>query len=65
MDFGYGDSVDGVFKFIENAEVMAVFFPKFGQSIVVDVRPKEGEPPQKLPLNCTIASSVPNESQEI
>ena len=44
MDFGYGSGVDGVFKFIENAEVMAVFFPKFGQSVVIDVRPKEGEP---------------------
>ena len=33
---------------------------------VVDrVKPKAGEPPQKLPLNSTIASSVPNESQEI
>ena len=27
MDFGYGSGVSGVFKFIENAEVMAVFFP--------------------------------------
>ena len=45
MDFGYGTGVDGVFKFIDNAEVMAVFFPKFGQSVVIDVRAKEGEPP--------------------
>lgn len=45
MDFGYGDGVEGVFKFIENAEVMAVFFPKFGQSVVIDVREKAGEPP--------------------
>ena len=33
--------------------------------VVSRVKPKDGEPPQKLPLNCTIASSVPNESQEI
>ena len=45
MDFGYGTGVDGVFKFIDNAEVIAVFFPKFGQSVVIDVRAKEGEPP--------------------
>ena len=44
MDFGYGNGVDGVFKFISNADVMAVFFPKFGQSVVIDVRHKEGEP---------------------
>ena len=44
MDFGYGNGVDGVFKFISNADVMAVFFPKFGQSVVIDIRPKEGEP---------------------
>ncbi len=60
MDFGYGDSVDGVFKFIENAEVMAVFFPKFGQSIVVDVRPKEGEPPlvRVVPMVRSIADRL-------
>ena len=45
MDFGYGNGVDGVFKFVDNAEVMAIFFPKFGQSVVIDVRAKEGEPP--------------------
>ncbi len=44
MDFGYGSGVDGVFKFISNSDVLAVFFPKFGQSIVIDVRQKEGEP---------------------
>jgi hypothetical protein len=44
LDFGYGNGVDGVFKFISNADVMAVFFPKFGQSVVIDVRHKEGEP---------------------
>ncbi|MBT4126969.1 MAG: hypothetical protein HOE43_11315 [Chloroflexi bacterium] len=44
MDFGYGNGVDGVFKFISNADVLAVFFPKFGQSVVIDIRQKEGEP---------------------
>ena len=60
MDFGYGDSVDGVFKFIENAEVLAVFFPKFGQSIVVDIRPKEGEPPlvRVVPMARSIADRL-------
>ena len=60
MDFGYGDSVGGVFKFIENAEVLAVFFPKFGQSIVVDVRPKEGEPPlvRVVPMARSIADRL-------
>ena len=33
--------------------------------VVNRVRPKAGEPHQKLPLNSTVASSVPNESQEI
>jgi hypothetical protein len=33
--------------------------------VVARVKPKAGEPHQKLPLNSTIASSVPNESQEI
>ncbi len=60
MDFGYGDSVDGVFKFIENADVLAVFFPKFGQSIVVDVRPKEDEPPlvRVVPMARSIADRL-------
>jgi hypothetical protein len=60
LDSGYGDSVDGVFKFIENADVLAVFFPKFGQSIVVDVRPKEGEPPlvRVVPMARSIADRL-------
>ena len=33
--------------------------------VVSRVKPKAGEPQQKLPLNSTVASSVPNESQEI
>ena len=33
--------------------------------VVARVKPKAGEPAQKLPLNCTVAGSVPNESQEI
>jgi hypothetical protein len=60
LDFGYGSGVDGVFKFIENAEVMAVFFPKFGQSVVIDVRPKEGEPPlvRVVPMARSIADRL-------
>ena len=33
--------------------------------VVARVKPKAGEPHQKLPLNSTVASSVPNESQEL
>ena len=33
--------------------------------VVPRVRPKAGEAPQKLALNCTVAGSVPTESQEI
>ncbi len=33
--------------------------------VVARVKPKSGEPEQKLPLNCTVAGSVPTESQEI
>ncbi|MEE8046642.1 MAG: hypothetical protein V3T49_07375 [Dehalococcoidia bacterium] len=60
MDFGFGSGVDGVFKFIENAEVMAIFFPKFGQSVVIDVRPKEGEPPlvRVVPMARSIADRL-------
>ena len=60
MDFGYGSGVDGVFKFVENAEVMAVFFPKFGQSVVIDVRAKEGEPPlvKVMPMARSIADRL-------
>ena len=60
MDFGYGNGVDGVFKFVENAEVMAVFFPKFGQSVVIDVRAKEGEPPlvRVMPMARSIADRL-------
>ncbi len=60
MDFGYGSGVDGVFKFVENAEVMAVFFPKFGQSVVIDVRVKEGEPPlvRVMPMARSIADRL-------
>lgn len=60
MDFGYGDRVDGVFRFIENAEVMAVFFPKFGQSVVVDVREKNDEPPlvRVVPMAQSIAERL-------
>ncbi len=52
--------MDGVFKFISNAEVMAVFFPKFGQSIVVDVRPKEGITPlvRVVPMARSIADRL-------
>ncbi len=60
MDFGYGNGVDGVFKFVENAEVMAIFFPKFGQSVVIDVRAKEGEPPlvKVVPMARSIADRL-------
>jgi len=60
LDSGYGNSVDGVFKFIENAEVLAVFFPKFGQSVVIDVRPKEGEAPlvRVVPMARSIADRL-------
>ncbi len=60
MDFGYGNGVDGVFKFVENAEVMAIFFPKFGQSVVIDVRSKEGEPPlvKVMPMARSIADRL-------
>ena len=60
LDFGYGSGVDGVFKFIENAEVMAVFFPRFGQSIVIDVRPKEEDPPlvRVVPMARSIADRL-------
>lgn len=60
LEFGYGNGVDGVFKFIENAEVLAVFFPKFGQSVVIDVRPKEGEPPlvRVVPMARSIADRL-------
>ena len=60
MDFGYGNGVDGGFKFVENAEVMAVFFPKFGQSVVIDVRAKEGEPPlvKVVPMARSIADRL-------
>ena len=60
MDFGYGSGVDGVFRFIENAEVLAVFFPKFGQSVVIDVREKEGEPPlvRVVPMARSIADRL-------
>ncbi len=60
MDFGYGNGVDGVFKFVETAEVMAVFFPKFGQSVVIDVRAKEGEPPlvRVMPMARSIADRL-------
>ncbi|MCZ6539275.1 MAG: hypothetical protein O6922_05565 [Chloroflexi bacterium] len=52
--------MDGVFKFVENAEVMAVFFPKFGQSVVIDVRAKEGEPPlvRVMPMARSIADRL-------
>jgi hypothetical protein len=60
LDFGYGNGVDGVFKFISNAEVLAVFFPKFGQSVVIDVRPKDGEPPlvRVVPMARSIADRL-------
>lgn len=60
MDFGYGNGVGGVFKFVENAEVMAVFFPKFGQSVVIDVRAKEGEAPlvKVMPMARSIADRL-------
>ncbi len=60
MDFGYGNGVDGVFKFISNAEVMAVFFPKFGQSVVIDIRPKEGVKPlvKVVPMARSIADRL-------
>ena len=60
MDFGYGNGVDGVFKFISNAEVLAVFFPKFGQSVVVDIRPKDGVAPlvRVVPMARSIADRL-------
>ncbi|MBT3554746.1 MAG: hypothetical protein HN926_09935 [Chloroflexi bacterium] len=60
MDFGYGNGVDGVFKFISNAEVLAVFFPKFGQSVVIDIRPKDGVTPlvRVVPMARSIADRL-------
>ncbi|MDA1279422.1 MAG: hypothetical protein O3B95_05195 [Chloroflexi bacterium] len=60
MDFGYGDGVDDVFRFIENADVLAVFFPKFGQSVVIDVREKDGVPPlvRVVPMARSIADRL-------
>jgi hypothetical protein len=60
LDFGYGSGVDGVFKFISKAEVMAVFFPKFGQSIVIDIRPKEDVQPlvRVVPMTRSIADRL-------
>ena len=60
LDFGYGSGVDGVFKFISNADVMAVFFPKFGQSVVIDIRVKDGEPPliKVVPMAHSIADRL-------
>jgi hypothetical protein len=60
LDFGYGSGVSGVFKFIENAEVMAVFFPKFGHSVVIDVRIKESDPPlvRVVPMARSIADRL-------
>lgn len=60
MDFGYGSGVDGVFKYIENAEVLAVFFPKFGQSVVIDVREKAGVAPlvRVVPMARSIADRL-------
>ena len=60
MDFGYGNGVDGVFNFISNAEVLAVFFPKFGQSVVVDIRPKDGVAPlvRVVPMARSIADRL-------
>lgn len=60
MDFGYGSGVDGVFKFISNAEVLAVFFPKFGQSVVIDIRPKDGVAPlvRVVPMARSIADRL-------
>mgnify|MGYP006219826135 FL=1 len=39
---------------------MAVFFPKFGQSVVIDVRPKEGEAPlvRVVPMARSIADRL-------
>ena len=60
MDFGYGSGVSGVFKFIENAEVMAVFFPKFGHSVVIDERIQESDPPlvRVVPMARSIADRL-------
>ena len=60
MDFGYGKGVSGVFKFIEDAEVMAVFFPKFGHSVVIDVRVQESDPPlvRVVPMARSIADRL-------
>ena len=60
MDFGYGSGVSGVFKFIENAEVMAVFFPNFGHSVVIDVRIQESDPPlvRVVPMARSIADRL-------
>ena len=40
--------------------ILAVFFPKFGQSVVVDVRPKDGEPPlvRVVPMARSIADRL-------
>ena len=45
MEVGYGEEIGEVFKYIKNASVITVFFPKLGRSLVFDLRIKEGYDP--------------------
>ena len=38
MEVGYGEEINEVFKYIKNSEVITVFFPKLGRSLVMDLR---------------------------
>tara|TARA_Y100000588_G_C13944380_1_gene791476 strand:+ start:359 stop:799 length:441 start_codon:yes stop_codon:yes gene_type:complete len=45
LEVGYGEEIGEVFKYIKNASVITVFFPKLGRSLVFDLRIKEGYDP--------------------
>ena len=38
MEVGYGEEINEVFKYIKNSDVITVFFPKLGRSLVMDLR---------------------------
>ena len=45
MDFGDRSGTDGINEYIDNAEVFSIFFPKLGESIVIDLRHEPGDAP--------------------
>ena len=60
MEVGYGEEINEVFKYIKNSEVITVFFPKLGRSLVMDLRTTSASGPmiKIMPMTNSISERI-------